>query len=108
MDRADGLLEHWRKYVHGDLGRKELDRDALRQTVDDMLDQRKRPALEGDFVGWNALGASELFATGRRATARIVSIRDTGVTINEQPRAEITLRVEPEGEEPLLSAPDAS
>lgn len=99
--RGDRLRENWREYIHGTRDRGDLDRDALGKLIDDIYEQRKRLALSADYVGWDMLGASKLFSTGRRAPARIVAIDDTGVTVNEQPRAEIVLRVEPEGEEPF-------
>lgn len=99
--RGGRLRSTWRDYVHGTRSRRELDRTGMRETVNAILEQRKRLALADDFVGWNALGASELFNTGRRAPATLVDVRDTGMTVNDQPRAEVVLRVEPEGEEPF-------
>jgi hypothetical protein len=39
----------------------------------------------------------QLLATGTRAQARIVSIQETGVRINEQPEVLFTLDVQPDG-----------
>jgi hypothetical protein len=37
-----------------------------------------------------------LQVTGKRADATITAIRDTGVTVNQQPRVELTLQVQPD------------
>ncbi|MEX2194588.1 MAG: SHOCT domain-containing protein [Thermoleophilaceae bacterium] len=99
--RGDRLREPWREYVHGTRARGDFDREPLHELIDDIAEQRKRLALSADYVGWDMLKASKLFSTGRRAPARIVGIEDTGVTVNNSPRAEIILRVEPDGEEPF-------
>lgn len=39
-----------------------------------------------------------LVRTGRRAPGRVVSVEDTGVTVNDDPRVEVTVEVQPEGE----------
>jgi hypothetical protein len=40
--------------------------------------------------------AEALVATGRRGIATVVSVQDTGMTINENPRVELTVRIEPD------------
>jgi hypothetical protein len=45
--------------------------------------------------------AQELMATGRRCTGEVMSVEDTGMTINDNPRVKITVRAEPPGEEPF-------
>lgn len=101
VSRADRIRAEWAEYVHGTRRRKDLDKDAMSKVIDDVMEARKRLAAEHDFVGWNALRASELWETGVRAPATIADIRDTGTTINNDPLAEIVLRVTPEGEEPF-------
>ena len=39
--------------------------------------------------------AAELIATGHKGVGTVVSVRDTGVTINENPRVKLTFRIEP-------------
>jgi hypothetical protein len=45
--------------------------------------------------------AQELMATGRRCTGEVLSVEDTGMTINDNPRVKITVRAEPPGEAPF-------
>jgi hypothetical protein len=40
--------------------------------------------------------ACEILRTGRSATARIVGVADTGITINQNPVAEFVLEVQPD------------
>ena len=42
--------------------------------------------------------AAQLRATGRKAWARVESVQDTGVTVNNNPQIKIKLRVQPYGE----------
>ena len=52
--------------------------------------------IQGDYAGWNALKQSELLPHGRRgAGARSSHVADTGMTLNDDPRVELTLRVNP-------------
>jgi Short C-terminal domain len=39
--------------------------------------------------------ADELFATGQRAAGTVVSVQDTGMTVNDNPRVKMTFRIEP-------------
>jgi hypothetical protein len=43
--------------------------------------------------------AADLVATGRRCPGEVVSVEDTNVTINDNPRVKITVKAEPPGEE---------
>jgi Short C-terminal domain len=45
--------------------------------------------------------AQQLMATGRRCTGEVMSVDDTGITINDNPRVKITVRAEPPGETPF-------
>ncbi len=51
-----------------------------------------------------AVKAQHLVATGARGVGTIVNVRDTGVTINDNPRIEITMRIEPEDGSPAFDA----
>lgn len=45
--------------------------------------------------------AANLVATGQRCPGEVVSVQDTNVTINDNPRVKITVKAEPPGEEPF-------
>jgi hypothetical protein len=45
--------------------------------------------------------AAQLVATGQRCSGEVLSVEDTNVTINDNPRVRITVRAEPPGEEPF-------
>jgi hypothetical protein len=51
-----------------------------------------------------AVKAQHLVATGARGVGTIANVRDTGVTINDNPRVEITMRIEPEDGSPAFDA----
>lgn len=52
-----------------------------------------------------AAARQQLIATGGRGVAEVRAVRDTGVTINEQPRVEIDYRVVPaDGSEPFTAS----
>jgi len=51
-----------------------------------------------------AVKAQHLVATGARGVGTIAQVRDTGVTINDNPRVEITMRIEPEDGSPSFDA----
>jgi hypothetical protein len=53
-------------------------------------------------VGKKQKLAAQLLATGKRCTGEVVSVEDTGITINDNPRVKITVRAEPPGESPFL------
>jgi hypothetical protein len=45
--------------------------------------------------------ALELMTRGRRCPGEVVSVEDTNITINDNPRVKMTVRAEPPGEEPF-------
>jgi hypothetical protein len=45
--------------------------------------------------------ALDLMTRGRRCTGEVVSVDDTGITINDNPHVKITVRAEPTGEPPF-------
>lgn len=51
-----------------------------------------------------AAKAQNLIATGARGIGTITGVRDTGVTINDNPRVGITMRIEPEDGSPAFDA----
>jgi hypothetical protein len=90
----DGL----RDIIHGTLDSDDYPRDDGEAWLGRANEQRGRMAMEvakADFAGWNAHDQSRLIRTGVAATAMIVAVADTGATVNDDPRVELTLRVDP-------------
>jgi hypothetical protein len=48
--------------------------------------------------------AEELFATGSKGAGTVIEVRDTGMTVNENPRVKMTFRVEPLDGSPAFDA----
>jgi hypothetical protein len=48
--------------------------------------------------------AAELFETGAKGAGTVISVQDTGVTVNENPRVKMTFRVEPLDGSPAFDA----
>ena len=101
---ADGatLRDKLRDVVHGTADRRDYPKDDGKRWLQEAGDHRdritKRVVQEGDFAGWNALDQAVLAETGVAAPATIIDIRDTGMTVNDQPRALIVFRVDgPDG-----------
>ena len=102
--RGQPILDAVREVVHGTRDRRDFDKDASRAWMKEAIEVRERlakAAIAEDYVGWDALEQSALVATGSRAPGVLTDVRDTGTTINENPRVEVRLRVEPPGEEPF-------
>jgi hypothetical protein len=98
---GEALRESLRGVVHGTIDRKDYDKPASRAWMKRALEERRRLADEvaaQDYAGWNTLEQSELVHAGRRAPAVVIEVKDTGTTVNNQPRVRLRLRVEPEGE----------
>jgi hypothetical protein len=92
------------RLVHGEIDRKDFDREAGRAWLQAANVQRGRMAMEtvkDDYVGWSGHRQSQLIRAGVAAPAVITAVADTGTTINEHPRVELTIRVEPAGEAPF-------
>jgi hypothetical protein len=91
--------------IHGTLDRDDYPRDEGKRWLEEAGEHRKRLAMQvvdADFAGWDAHEQSLLLRAGVAAPATIVHIADTGTTINEAPRVELTVRVEPpDGGEPF-------
>jgi len=98
------LRDTLRGIVHGTIDRRQYDKRAGRDWLRRAGVQRGRLAREiahDDYAGWNAIDQSELVHAGRRARGVVTELRDTGVTINNNPRVEVRIRVEPDGEAPF-------
>jgi hypothetical protein len=101
---GETLREGLRGVVHGTIDRADYDKSASRAWMKRALDERARLAdevAEQDYAGWNTLEQSELVHAGNRAPAVVIEVKDTGMTVNNQPRVRLRLRVEPEGEPPF-------
>jgi hypothetical protein len=48
--------------------------------------------------------AEELMATGSKGVGTVVSVQDTGMTVNDKPRVKMTFRVEPLDGSPAFDA----
>jgi hypothetical protein len=93
-----------RDLVHGTIDRDQFDRETGRAWLERANEQRGRLAMDAarsDYAGWSGHDQAELVLTGSRATAEIVAVEDTGMTVNDDPRVNIRLRVEPEAGEPF-------
>lgn len=91
------IRDELQRLLHGQLDRKDFDKEAGRAWMERVGDQRKRlfmDAAAGDYAGWNAVEHAELLLTGVRARAEIVAVEDTGTTINDDPRVLIRLRAD--------------
>jgi hypothetical protein len=98
------LRDTIRDIIHQTVDRSQYDRRAAGRWLDRAARQRhrlSREAIDDGYAGWSALKQAELAHAGRRASAVLVGVEDTGWTINENPRVNVRLRVEPEGEPPF-------
>jgi hypothetical protein len=98
------LRDKLRDVVHGTLDRDDYPREDGRRWLEEAGEHRKRLAMQavvGDFAGWSGHTKALLLRTGIAAPAVVADVRDTGTTINDSPRVELTLRVQPAGEEPF-------
>jgi len=84
--------------IHGTFDRDDYPREDGQRWLEDAQEHRKRlaqEAIDGDYAGWNAHKQSYLVRAGVAAQAKIVDVSDTGMTLNDDPRVEVTLRVDP-------------
>jgi len=99
------LRDKLQQVIHGTLDRDDFPREEGRAWLKEANEHRKRMAeqmIDADFAGWKAWEQSELLRTGVAAPGTIIDVGDTGTTINEQPRVELTVRVEPsDGAQPF-------
>lgn len=101
---GQALRDDLRGVVHGTIDRDDYDKSASRAWMKRALDERGRLADEvagQDYAGWNTLEQSELVHAGSRAPGVVIEVKDTGTTVNNQPRVRLRLRVQPEGEPPF-------
>ena len=104
---GEALIGPLREVMHGARERGDRDKSVERAWLNDASKQRKRLMLEvaseyeSGPSGWHALESAQLLYSGKRAPARVVDVKDTGATINENPRVKIVFRVEPDEAEPF-------
>ena len=104
VSRGGPIVEAIREVVHGTRDRKDFDKAASSAWSHEAIDVRHRLAkdvIKADYAGWDALEQSELLTTGRTAPALLLEVTDTGMTVNDNPRVEVRLRVEPPDGEPF-------
>jgi hypothetical protein len=65
------------------------------------------PAFLLIFARGKAKNAMQLVATGKRGVATVVSVHDTGMTINDNPRVELTVTIAPEDGSPSFEGKKA-
>jgi hypothetical protein len=98
------LRDKLRDVIHGTLDRADYPREEGQRWLEEAGEHRKRLAfamLDEDFAGWSGHTQAELRLAGVEAPAQIVDVADTGMTVNDNPRVLLRLRVEPAGEEPF-------
>ena len=99
------LRDKLRDVIHGTLDRDDFPREEGKRWLEEANEHRKRMAMQmvdADFAGWSGVEQSQLLRAGVAAPATIVDVADTGMTINDNPRVELTLRVVPgDGTEPF-------
>jgi Short C-terminal domain len=101
---GEALRDSLRDVVHGTIDRGDYDKSASRAWMKRALEVRTRLADEvagQDYAGWNTLEQSELVHAGSLAPGVVIEVKDTGTTVNNQPRVRVRLRVQPEGEPPF-------
>lgn len=99
---ADGpsRLAQVKAYVHGETSRDALDADGINHWFE-RFRHRYAQVMQEATDGWsgiNPMKLTQLLVMGERAQATIVAVRDTGMTVNDDPRVELTLRFTPRGE----------
>lgn len=99
---ADGpsRVSQVKAYVHGETPRELLDNEGINHWFERFrfrYAQVMQEATDG-WSGINPVKLTQLLVMGERAQATIVAVRDTGMTVNEDPRVELTLRFVPQGE----------
>jgi hypothetical protein len=92
------LRDKLRDVVHGTLDRDDFPREEGQAWMKEANEHKKRMAdqmIDADFAGWDAFKQSHLLRAGVAAQGEIVDVADTGMTVNDDPRVELTLRVWP-------------
>ena len=102
VDEGTGRLEWLTAYLHGGASRRDMDKAGITGWVARAADPRKAVMVGATRLGFHGGGLrlAELLYGGHRAPGIVVALRDTGTTINEQPRVEVTLELHPEDRTP--------
>jgi hypothetical protein len=101
---GDRWMPEVRQVVHGEVDRKDVDREAIHSWWKRAFEYRKattKDVIDTDYAGWDAHEQADLLYAGARAPGQVVAIGDTGASINDLPRIELTIRVAPPGEAPF-------
>jgi hypothetical protein len=65
------------------------------------------PLFLGGLAGRTRQRAAKLVAQGKRGVGTVMSVQDTGVTINNNPRVQLRMRIEPQDGSPAFEAEKA-
>jgi Short C-terminal domain len=99
------LRDKLRDVIHGTLDRDDFPREEGQAWLKEANEHKKHMATQmigADFAGWSTYRQSHLLRTGVAAPATIIDVRDTGASVNDNPRVELVLRVSPaDGTEPF-------
>ena len=98
VDEGTQRLAWLTTYLHGGASRRDMDKAGITGWVNRAAGPRKAVMVGATRLGFHGGGMrlGELLYGGERARGIVVALRDTGTTINEQPRVEVTLEVHPE------------
>ena len=97
IDEGAGWLTWLESYLHGAASRRDMDKAGITDWVKRAAAPRKAVAVGATGLGFHGGGVrlAELLYVGHRAPGVVVALRDTGTTINQQPRVEVTLELRP-------------
>lgn len=98
VQRGGQLRDLARDFAHGQIDIEQSDYRGRGEWIDAALVHELRLArrvAEAGYAGLDAIEQTYLIYAGQAAPATIVAIADTGVTINQDPRVKLRLRVEP-------------
>lgn len=104
LSDGDGLRDQLAARIHDQVTSDDLDKRQMRDVLDRMKPLRNAmdawaQKLEGP--GMLELHNARIALLGTQAQARLVSVQDTGSSINDNPRVKLTFEVRPEDGEPF-------
>jgi len=96
-------IERLRANIHGELSRRDMDKEAIVSWSKQSSDPRKVLVMRTIELGW-ACDSGDPFNViygGRRMAATIVEVEDTQSTVNERPRLWVTVEARPADSRPF-------
>lgn len=102
IDEGTGRLAWLTTYLHGAASRRDMDKAGITGWVSRAAEPRRTVSVGATRLGFHGGGLrlAELLYGGHRAPGVVVALRDTGTTINNQPRVEVTLELHPDDRTP--------